>query len=52
MPKNALTSLNAAKDQLKLANDDKGGHRKKAVDFVDQAITEVNAGISYAATKQ
>jgi len=47
---NALAALNTAKDQLKLANDDKGGHRRKAVDLVDQAITEVNAGINYAAS--
>ena len=48
---NALTALNTAKDQLSTANDDKGGHRRKAIGFVNQAITEVNAGIAYAANK-
>jgi hypothetical protein len=41
----ALTSLNNALNNLKQAEADKGGHRAKAIDIVNQAISEVNLGI-------
>ncbi len=45
---NALHDLQAAQNQLNLAVADKGGHRDSAINLVNQAITEVNAGIAYA----
>ncbi|HEV7735401.1 MAG TPA: hypothetical protein VGR62_24725 [Candidatus Binatia bacterium] len=43
----ALTSLREARGLLKEANANKGGHRAKAVDLVEAAIKEVEAGIQY-----
>jgi len=45
----ALEALRTAKRHLELAEADKGGHRVKAVELVNQAITETEAGIAYAA---
>jgi hypothetical protein len=45
---NALHALQNADEQLQLADADKGGHRENAINLVNQAITEVNAGIAYA----
>lgn len=42
---NALADLRAASNQLNAARPDKGGHRIKAMDLVNQAIGEVRAGI-------
>lgn len=47
---NALADLRAARHQLDEALPDKGGHRLAAINLVNQAITEVNAGIGYAVT--
>jgi hypothetical protein len=44
----ARTDLQRAKAELQLATRDKGGHRGKAVNLVNQAIGQVNAGIQYA----
>jgi len=41
----ALDALNSAKDNLENAVDDKGGHRKKAIELVKAAIDEVQLGI-------
>ncbi len=41
----ALDYLRAARDQLEQASHDKGGHRVKAINLVDEAIREVKAGI-------
>ncbi len=49
---NALNSLNTAKTELTAADADKGGHRDKALSDVNAAITQVNAGIAYAATNK
>ena len=46
----ALDELRAARSELEAAVADKGGHRGRAIAFVDDAITEVKAGIDYAAT--
>ena len=43
--KNALDSLERAKDDLNRATADKGGHRAKAIDYVKDAISEVKKGI-------
>lgn len=45
----ARDHLNAAYAQLNLATADKGGHRVKAMGLVQQAINEVNMGISAGA---
>ncbi|MEP6572448.1 MAG: hypothetical protein ABJD11_07115 [Gemmatimonadota bacterium] len=44
----AIESLRAAKNHLKEATPDKAEHRVKAMDLVDQAISEVQAGINAA----
>lgn len=42
---NALSALQNAKDNLNRATADKGGHRVKALGFVNDAISEVQKGI-------
>jgi len=42
----ALNHLMDAQRNLQAATSDKGGHRKKALDYVDKAISEVNKGIA------
>jgi hypothetical protein len=44
----ALGSLQAARAELQKSTPNKGGHRERAIGFVDQAIAETRAGISYA----
>jgi len=41
----ALDDLRAARHQLEVAEQDKGGHRAAAIGIVDNAISEVKAGI-------
>ncbi|HVM99462.1 MAG TPA: hypothetical protein VMT68_04525 [Caulobacteraceae bacterium] len=43
---NALSSLQSAASELKVALHNKGGHRVKALNLTNQAITEVQAGIA------
>jgi hypothetical protein len=43
----ALHALQNAKSQLEKAEHDKGGHRVKAIELINQAIAEVQAGIEY-----
>ena len=45
--KSALSTLESAKRQLEKATHDKGGHRAKALGYVNQAIAEVKAGIKF-----
>ncbi|HVN76383.1 MAG TPA: hypothetical protein VMT19_08710 [Thermoanaerobaculaceae bacterium] len=45
----ALDHLRAAKAQLEEAEHDKGGHRVKAIELVNEAISEVRLGMGYAA---
>ena len=45
--KEALEFLRSARSHLNNADADKGGHRAKAIDYVDRAIDEVNKGIEY-----
>lgn len=47
MMQQALTHLRAAKRSLDKATDDKGGHKARAMALVDQAIDEVEKGISF-----
>ena len=46
----AKVDLNNAMNSLRRATADKGGHRKKAMGLVSQAITAVNKGIEYDRT--
>jgi hypothetical protein len=43
----ALASLRTAREQLQKASDDKGGHRKKALALVQEAIQQVEKGIQF-----
>jgi hypothetical protein len=44
---NALDHLQSAQSLLQDASRDKGGHRARAMKFVQNAILEVKAGIAY-----
>ena len=44
----ALDSLQNAKSELQAAETNKGGHRVRAIEYVNDAIAEVHAGIDYA----
>lgn len=44
----AIQHLRAAQDSLQNASSDKGGHRARALQMVEQAIQETQAGIEYA----
>jgi hypothetical protein len=44
----ALGSLQAARSELIQARPNKGGHRERAINFVNAAISETEAGINYA----
>ncbi len=46
----ALCSLREALDFLRQATPNKGGHRKRAMQLIRDAIGEVRAGIDFAAT--
>jgi hypothetical protein len=43
----ALDSLRSAHRELRDADDDKGGHREKAMELVRDAIDQVERGIRY-----
>ena len=43
----ALAQLKTARDTLKAANHDKGGHRAKAVELTNAAIVQVEKGIAF-----
>jgi hypothetical protein len=43
----ALQALRNARQQLDTAEPDKGGHRVKAIQFVNNAISEVEAGMKF-----
>ncbi|MBK7864577.1 MAG: hypothetical protein IPJ65_39445 [Archangiaceae bacterium] len=45
--KEALALLKDAKAALQAANADKGGHRVKAIEKVDEAIAQVEKGIEF-----
>jgi pentose-5-phosphate-3-epimerase len=44
----ALAHLREARASLQRAIPNKGGHRERAIDLVNQAIAQVEAGIRYA----
>jgi hypothetical protein len=45
---NAMQNLRGAQRALESAAQDKGGHRAKALEYVNRAIEETQAGIQYA----
>jgi hypothetical protein len=46
---NALGYLESARGELQVAEQNKGGHRAAALSLVNQAITQVQAGIAVGA---
>lgn len=48
----ALRRLRSAKEDLQKASHDYGGHRDAALGFVNQAIAELQAALSYANAHQ
>ena len=42
-----VATLNVAKNQLKKATHDKGGHRVAAIGYVNKAIDQVQKGIDF-----
>lgn len=44
----ALDHLLAAKSELQAATSDKGGHRARAIELVDEAVIEVQRGMEFA----
>src|SRR6201988_5478283 len=42
--------LQKARGELQVAEPNKGGHRTKAINIINNAIAEVNKGIAYART--
>jgi hypothetical protein len=44
----ARNYLNSALSELQQAQPDKGGHRNSAINYVKDAINQVNLGIQYA----
>lgn len=45
---NALHALESAHESLQRASPNKGGHRERALRFVEQAIEQVRAGMAYS----
>ena len=48
----ALAQLKQARVALEAANNQKGGHRQKAITYTDMAIAEVEKGIRFAETNR
>lgn len=44
----AKADLNAALDDLRQAESNKGGHKERAMGLINQALIEVQLGIDYA----
>jgi hypothetical protein len=45
----ALDALRTARSELQASDPNKGGHRERAMDLVDRAIEQTQAGIDFAA---
>lgn len=46
----AISYLNSARKELEAASHDKGGHRVKAIDLINQAVQQVKLGKQSAAS--
>jgi hypothetical protein len=44
----SIAMLQSARGELAAATPNKGGHRERAMTLIDQAISEVRAGIAFA----
>ena len=44
----SIAMLQSARGELASATPNKGGHRERALGLIDQAISEVRAGIAFA----
>lgn len=44
----SIAMLQSARGELVAATPNKGGHRERAITLIDQAISEVRAGIAFA----
>ena len=44
----SIAMLQSARGELVAATPNKGGHRERAINLIDQAISEVRAGIAFA----
>ena len=44
----SIAFLQSARGELAVATPNKGGHRERAMGLIDQAISEVRAGMAYA----
>ena len=45
---NAKENLRMAREELNMADNDKGGHKSRAQELIREAIDEVQMGIDYA----
>ena len=45
---NAKSDLQSALGELNMAQSDKGGHRVNAINYIKEALKEVDLGIQYA----
>ncbi|MBX3166032.1 MAG: hypothetical protein KF760_01425 [Candidatus Eremiobacteraeota bacterium] len=45
---NAKENLRLAREELRMAEANKGGHRERALELIDEAIDQVQQGIDYA----
>jgi hypothetical protein len=50
--RDALAHLREARQALERAEDNKGGHKQRALDLIDKAIAQVQEGIEFAADKK
>ena len=48
----AFAELKLAKDRLRVAGTDYGGHRRAALEYVDKALKEVRMGIDLARARE
>lgn len=46
----ALDALRTARSELQASTPNKGGHRERAINLVDRAIEQTQAGIDYGAS--
>ena len=46
----AMDHLRSARDELNVAEANKGGHRERALRLINDAISEVQSGMDYART--
>lgn len=45
---NAKENLRLAREELRMAESNKGGHKERAVELIEEAMDQVQQGIDYA----